>query len=144
MAKTNKLPADVKQECLWIVRGYERRKRDYRLRREEILNSTPDSKGNGGQPGNPVEQAAIHLLKLESHPEVLRMRAVENALKIIGADIKNDKLRDKLRDAVYKNCLSGRKYPYERLDVDGVSRMGFYRQKTAFLLEIAEALGYIA
>ena len=111
------MPEDVKQTCLWLARGYERRKLEYR--------------------SHPPAQPERHARERE------RMEAVEQALVSVGADIQAEEAREQLRKAILLNIESGRAYPYERLGVEGVSRPDFYRRKDRFLADIAAYLGML-
>lgn len=149
------LPCDIKQECLWIVRGYDRRVRQYHEMRQEIIEQSgcpfhtyKDDKGDdqrqyfshGSMPGNPTEQKAFKLDKLEQYPEVQKMRAVEHAELRIGLDLVCEEHRQKLTNAILLNCKSGRKYPFEYLDVPGIGKTNFYDRKNQFLCDIAKYL----
>lgn len=113
-----KMPEDVKQTALWIVKGYDRRLAWYQVQKEKAKT-----------------QRAME--RLEQSPEVTRMRAVEQAAVVIGADIGNDDVRNALRSAILLNCKSGRHYPYERLGELSASRADFYRRKEKFLTAVA-------
>jgi hypothetical protein len=160
----SKLPWDVKQQCLWIVRGYDRTRREYLKARREILEA-------GGGPGTSylvevgkdaagkpkyeerrafmpvahnatrtVENIAMRLDALEKSPECRKMRAVEHARAKIGTGMP-EALRDALQEGVMLNCQNGRKYPFERLYIVGIGRSEFYRIRDAFFLEIAKETG---
>ena len=119
MAK--RLPEDVKQVCLWLAKGYERR-----LAKEQ------DHK----QPGSRRTSKG-------HNREQERLEAVEQALVAVGADIAADEVRRQLREAIMLNVKSGRKYPYELLRLEGVSRSDFYRRKDKFLEDIAGRMGLL-
>ncbi len=119
MAK--RLPEDVKQICLWLARGYERR-----LAKEQ----------------SSVRQGSRRAGK-GSNRERERLEAVEQALVAVGADIAADEVRHQLREAIMLNVKSGRKYPYELLHLEGVSRSNFYRRKDEFLEDIAGRMGLL-
>ncbi|BAL01511.1 hypothetical protein OBV_43120 [Oscillibacter valericigenes Sjm18-20] len=61
MSRKPVLPYDIRQECLWIVRGYDRRVKAYHEARREIIDGVAcgfADKKNGervyrGQPANP-------------------------------------------------------------------------------------------
>lgn len=116
MAKS--MPEDVKQVCLWIARGHERRVLDEK------------SKQRSGT-------------KEDRRKEWERIRAVDMAMESVGADIEAEEVRDMLRKAMELNVRNGREYPYEILGLDAVSRADFYRRKEKFLREIAERLGLL-
>lgn len=137
-----KIPYHIKQEALWIVRGYEVRKRNYAQMRADILNQSVSGAGDGTPHAHnaesQVEQKALQLEKLEKYPEVRKMRAVEYAERQIGQDVLNEDTRNRLREAIIQNCKSGRRYPFERLGVDEFSRRDFYRRKDKFLSDVAD------
>ncbi|MVB12345.1 hypothetical protein CAFE_30790 [Caprobacter fermentans] len=152
-----KLPKDIKQICLWYVRGYDRMVRNYLSRRESVIYSSPcpyatysDGKeecrqyfGHGSIPGNPTESKQEQLEEIEGLPETKRMRSVEQAELSIGDDVQSEEVRQRLRQGVLLNCRSGRKYPFEILNLSEFSRMDFYRRKDRFLIQIAQLSGLI-
>lgn len=155
MSKT-KLPRDIQQQCLWIVRGYERCKRDYNERRRDILEgggakyTTYEVKGEERRaylPGahnasRTTEDKQMQLAGLEQTQSYKQMRAVEHALDRIGAGLP-EMIRDLLKKAIMLNCINGRTYTYERLYTVGISRASFYRYREAFFWDIANELGII-
>lgn len=157
MAKGTKLPRDVQMQCMWIVRGYERNRRDYIQRRRDIIDSGgahwTDVKVNGETqrvylPGThnasrTTEDKQMQLEGLEHTQAYRQMRAVEHARDRIGDGLP-EMIRDKLRDGIMINCCyGGRRYPYEHLAVVGMSRAQFYRCRESFFLDIATELGLI-
>ena len=156
----NRLPDDVKQQCLWIVRGHERREQWYKTERQNILNSSSSGFTTYQQNGIEYRQYApplngyitdipyiktLQLDKLENSVKAQQVRAVNNAIKNIGIDIENKKLREKLVGAIILNCKDRHKFPYERLDLyidknNKISRSAFFRQKDNFFYEIANCL----
>lgn len=152
-----KLPKDIKQVCLWYVRGYDRMVRNYLSRRENIIYSSPcsyatysDGKeecrqyfGHGSTPGNPTENKQEQLAAIEDLSETKRMRSVEQAELSIGDDVQSEEVRQRLKQGVLLNCRSGRKYPFEILNLSEFSRMDFYRRKDKFLQKIAEFAGLV-
>ena len=118
-----RLPEDVKQTCLWLAKGYQRRLQVYR----------DGSYTTGGRRNGKTKAAR----------EVERMVAVEQALVAVGADIEVDELREQLRTAMMLNIESGRRYPYEKLQLDAISRSDFYRRKDKFLEDIATRMGLL-
>lgn len=151
-----KLPWDIKQQILWIVRGYERTRREYTRQRAEILDigggdhftEYIDERGRkcrAALPGSKnasrtAENIALKLAGLENSQSFRQMRAVEHARAKIGAGMPEG-LADALRDAIMLNCKDGRKYPFERLYIVGLGRSEFYRIRDAFFLEIAKEVG---
>lgn len=156
MSRVKALPDDVRGICILIVRGYPRRQKEYKLRRDELMNYTPDNIVTIRDPDNPnderkhegalipsahnasrtAEDITERILGLDTLPETQRMYAVEYAVKRIRRDIPED-MRKKLAQAIFQNCQSGKKYPFKVLDIDGFSERGFYRERDKFLSDIA-------
>lgn len=149
-----RLPRDIQQQCLWIVRGYERCKKEYNARRREILEAGGEHyttyKVNGEErraylpssntASRTTEDKQMQLEGLERTLVFRQMRAVEHARDRVGAGLP-EMLADLLREAIMLNCSDGRKYPFERLYIVGISRAGFYRYREAFFYDIANELG---
>ena len=70
------LEPDVKHICIGIVRGHERRTREYRKQYLEILygGSCPDGQPKGNRTSTPTEDRAGRLMQLEASPEAARIR----------------------------------------------------------------------
>ena len=144
----------MKQQTLWIVRDYERMRREYKRMRRDILDAgganyvTYTENGEERRAYMPSQHSAsrstedrqMQLEGLESSPMVRQLRAVEHAKAKIGKGLP-EMLQDALREAIMTNCQSGRKYPYERLYVVGIGRRDFYYKRDEFLENIAEELG---
>ena len=139
------LPYDVRQECLWIVRGYDRRVKAYHEARRQIIDGTACGDGMPRKPGvgRPAESKAEQLAAIEDWPETQKMRAVERAKLHIGEDIQSEELRQRLAEGIWLNCMSHKRYPYMLLNLPGISEHGFKRRKAAFLSDIAEFLRII-
>lgn len=139
-----RIPYEIKQEAIWIVRGYDMRKRNYERMRSDILNHMTAGAGDGAPHGTGVSdqtaQKAAQIERLERYPEVKKMRAVEYAERQIGQDILSDEVRGRLKNAILQNTKSGRRYPFEKLGLAEFSRMDFYRRKTKFLADVASFL----
>lgn len=160
-----KLPRDVQQRCMWLVRGYDRCRREYIEQRKAII------EGGGGhyttykvkigmKDGKPIyeerrtftggphvasrttEDRELRLESLEKQRWVMEMHALERARDRIGAGLPEE-MRETLKTAIFLNCNNGKKYPFERLYTVGISRRGFYRYKEAFFWDIANELGII-
>lgn len=154
--KASKLPWAVKQQTLWIVRDYERMRREYKRMRRDILDAgganyvTYHEDGEERRAYMPsqhnasrsTEDRQMQLEGLESSPMVRQLRAVEHAKSKIGRGMP-EMLQDALQEAIMTNCQSGRKYPYERLYLTGISRSDFYRIRDTFFENIAEELNLI-
>lgn len=153
MSRKPVLPYDIRQECLWIVRGYDRRVKAYHEARREIIDGAAcgfvDTKAAKGKPsirtymphsggdGRPAENKMEQLAAVENWPETQRMRAVETAKLHIGLDLQNEELRQRLAEGIWLNCISRNEYPFRLLNLLDVSERDFYRRKNSFLMEIA-------
>lgn len=155
----SRMPEDVRQICIELVKGYENRLRKYHERRDQIIKGSPSrfevikdendpddwqkttrfyppSSHSASRTG---EDKALQLLKLEEQPETKRMRAVEQAKLQIGLDLPED-LRKKLTEAILLNCKGGRRYPYSCFYLPGIEKTNFYDRRSDFLRSIAEYL----
>lgn len=121
MSKPKLLYDDVREICIQMVRGYDRRKLNFLRQAAERCKDS------------------LLLADLEEHPETKRMRAVEEAKRAIGLDLP-EVMRAKLVDAIMLNCKSGRRYPYEKLNLDEIAPSEFYAQRNRFLVNIARFL----
>ena len=162
MSRSKALPDDVRQICIQLVRGYDRRVQNYHNQRQEIISGSscrfqvikdkddptdwekntyfyPPSAHNASRTAEDITQ---RLLVLEELPETKRMRAVEQAKLNIGLDLP-DELRRKLAEAIWLNCKSGRRYPYTCFYLAGIEKTNFYDRRTEFLRSIAESLGMV-
>lgn len=158
MTPAQKLPWAVKKRCLLMVADYDRARLECQRRRKEILDAGGERyetyelvsgkkvemarayQPGGGGAGRTTEQIAMRLEALESTSTFKDLRAVEHARARIGAGMP-EMLADKLREAIMINCQSGRRYPFERLFVVGISRSEFYRIRDEFLRQIATERG---
>lgn len=149
-----KLPWAVKQQILWMVRDYDRMRREYKRMRRDILDAGGEHYttyvvngeerrayiSGGHNASRTTEDRQMQLETLEQTPMVKQMRAIEHASARIGKDLP-EMLQDQLRESILLNCQSGRKYTFERLFVVGISRSDFYRIRDKFFGEIAAELG---
>lgn len=115
----------------------------WKLRRHEILagSAAPADgmpRGSGGEHRS-AEDKASRLESLERTLAYRQMIVVEHALTRVSAGLPRA-MAKQLRHALMLNSCNGRRWPYERLALDGISRMGFYRYRNRFLYIIAEEL----
>lgn len=162
MSRTRVLPKDVRDSCLAYVRGYARRREEYINRRAEILSVSTSNVVTIKDPDDPededkhegvilpgshhasrtAEDMAAKIEELEQQPETKRMRAVEYAAGKVGRDLTEDQ-RKMLVNAIFTSCIQGRKYPFERLQVEGMERSCFYDRRMKFLVDIAKYMEMI-
>ena len=141
------LDEDIKQQALWIVRGYKASLRRYMAARQDVILATPCSFGeyfpHSSEVGRPVENMQQALERLERCPDARRVAAVDKAKLLIGEDLQDEELRRKLTNAILLNCESGRNYPFEILGVDGFGKTNFYKRRLEFLGNVANFFGLI-
>ena len=147
MSRTKQMPDNVKQNCICLVKGYARRREEYQSRRRELTGRSSTScvavhTGAEHQATRTTEEITRRILALEERLETRRMRAVEYATERVGLDLGHES-RNLLRDAVIRNCIDGRKYPFERLYVEGMERSCFYDRRRKFLYDIAKYMEMI-
>ena len=87
--------------------------------------------------------AAVEALeKLELHQRARIVRAITVAREQIGADIPNEKEREKLRNAIWLSCQNGRRHNFDTFaGTVACERAQFYRYKNLFLKDIKQSLG---
>lgn len=157
-----RLPEDIKLAAISLVKGYDRRKRDFDAQVRDIIEETAavweeymdvvegketrcrsyDGR-RSGLPGRPTEAKAMRLDKLMHKPETIRMRAVERAYDEIGERYGSREIRKAVSDGILKNCRSGRRWPYEALDLPGITRKEFYKERRKFLWRVARYADFI-
>lgn len=80
-------------------------------------------------------------LSAENEFNLAIIRAIEQNRFIIGADIENDYIRNKLRIAIWESTCNAKEYPYEVWDLPAISRNDFYERKRKFIHDIAADIG---
>ena len=157
-----KLPDDIKQQCLALVKGYKRRVELQRQRRDEILYSSHTFKAEpyvvikegkqvvlgtvlprGNSSVDATYSKAQQLDALEHSANAKSLWAVDQARLTVGYNITDDIIRGKLEKAIWLNCISGRAYPYTIHDLPTIGRDLFYEYKRAFLYQIAINMEYL-
>ena len=111
----NQLPPDCWQQCLWIVRGYERCRDEYETRGREQDNDLM-----------PFRQ----------------MRAVDHALDLAVDDLPLGQ-RQSVRAALMQFCQDGRDFDFNALDELRISKKDICLRRQHLLYEIAAELGLV-
>ena len=145
MSKNQRLPYDVRLECIAYVRGYPRRVQAYNDARSEILsggNSATEGMPRSPGIGRPAESKAEQLAAIENWPETKKMRAVEYAIDRCGRDLESESVRNQLTQGIMRNCQGKHKYSRNRIIVPGISERTFSRRKEQFLFDIATYCGF--
>ncbi|WP_417349669.1 hypothetical protein [Gemmiger sp.] len=136
-----RIPRDVAQAALYLVRGQAEREKRYREQLRAIAGY--DRKTPGGNLARVLpscEEKKRRMCELDNSRDARTMRAIQQAAYDIGADLPMD-ISWKLREAVLNNCRDGRRWRYELLDVPTISRAEFYRRKREFLRDVAQRCG---
>lgn len=153
MAKFRRLQSNTVLAALYMVRGQERRRAEYKARQQEVIHRTgaafvdtetkagtavrvylPRPKGNTS---DTTADKAMEIRELESQRDVQIMQAIDEATAEIGADIKDNTVRTALQKAIALNCSDCRTWRYEALEVPGISRTEFYRRRRRYLEDVA-------
>lgn len=145
MSKSQRLPYDVRLECIAYVRGYPRRVQAYNDARSEILSggrSATEGMPRSPGIGRPAESKAEQLAAIENWPETKKMRAVEYAIDRCGRDLESESVRNQLTQGIMRNCQGKHKYSRNRIIVPGISERTFSRRKEQFLFDIATYCGF--
>lgn len=156
MQNKYKLPKDVYQTVIWIIRGQERREQVYKANKDEILNGGGANyikrynqslksneyiylpKGHSNQSSTEIK--ALALAVLDSTEETKRMKAVINSLNEAASRFYNV---DEIKEAIIKNITDRHLYPYRNLGNLYISEKTFYKTKALFIFLVAEKLNYI-
>ncbi len=155
MNNSQKLPNDVKFTILALIRGQKRRRIKYLQDCDNILNSggahCVTYKTQSGASAlaylpssmsksiSDTERKALALKALNESMDVKVLKTIDEAFETIGSDIPSKEVRNKLQNGIYLNCTS-REYPYEKLELPGISRKSFYKAKYKLLYKIAKEL----
>lgn len=115
-----------KQMTLWYIRGHEDRREQLRQERSRILSETRRD----------ISKQAIQLAELDTTDLGRAVLRLEQDLNEAISDVQNKPLRDKLARSIMLNISGKREYPYERLDLPGISRNAFYRYRGQFIENI--------
>lgn len=136
---------DSRVIVLKYVRKYEEYKAWLAEERKRIMEPGPaqmDGMPHGTTPGDMTAAAVEALEKLELHQRARIVRAITVAREQIGADIPDEKEKEKLRNAIWLSCQNGRKHNFDTFaGTVACERRQFYYYKNSFLLEIKKTLG---
>ena len=149
-----KLPKELYQETLWIIRGQKHREKKYKEKYSDILEGgganyiskrnkdgeeteriyVPSGKGTTQ---SATEIKALALDALENSVETIKMRSVQQALSEIGNDIADDTCKNNLIKALLLNINDRHNFPYEKLYLPKISKKKFYQYKSEFVYLVA-------
>ncbi len=153
-----KLPKDVYQAALWIIRGQQRREKVYRQKRDDILNGggakyityhsmdSDDKKeyraylpaAHSNQSATEIK--ALALAALEDDSETKKMHCVNEALNRVCSDMSDNEAKENLKSALLQNINDRRQYPFRNLHNVYISEKTFYSYKAKFIYLVAQKL----
>ena len=113
--KNYQLPTDVWQQCLWIVRGYERCRKDWLERVQEVGDDFPGFR---------------------------QMRAVEHAFDLVADSFPRGR-RQEVRATLLLFCQDGHGFDFDQLKDLKMTRRGLFGLRQHLLYEIAAELGLV-
>ncbi len=119
---SNPLPRTVWNQCLCLVRDYNRLYEEYECAIHDSP-PPPDGQPKSGGTGDPTGREAIKRVQMS-----IRLRAVENALYIIP---------EEYREGVWDNITKHQQYP------DDAADRTYKRWKARFIKKIAENMYFI-
>jgi hypothetical protein len=94
------------------------------------------SNGHGSGISDKTASSVEKLEKLEQSQIAREIRAVDNALLLVGLDMAKESDAINIRKAIKLNCEDRKGHPYQYLNVIGVSKSDFYRRKEKFLCDV--------
>lgn len=149
-----KLPKDVYQSTIWLIRGHERRVKEYKEKKDDILNGggakyiTYHNKLNGEEaraylPSSGTKQSAtqikaLALVALEADIDTIKMNMVQQALEEVSELISDKKAKEYFKVALLQNINDRRQYPFRNLNNVFVSEKTFYNYKAKFIYLVAQ------
>ena len=140
-----KLSDDLKTTCLSLVKGYDRRVKLYRERREAVLSGNAPAavkiSGNNSIADSTADKAE-KLVKIEELFDTRAMRAVEQAINVAGKELHSDKERQKMIDCIMESCTNGRGFCFAHFDLH-MHKDTFYERRREFLWNIADYLNLL-
>lgn len=151
-----KLPKDVYQTALWIIRGHKRREKKYKQKKDDIINGggakyitykdkltgeearafLPSSHSNQSE----TEIKARALVALEQDSDTHKMNCVQQALDEVSSLIADSEAREYFKVALLQNINDRRQYPFRNLSNVFVSEKTFYNYKAKFIYLVAQKL----
>ena len=139
------MPKHIRDAVVCHCQGYEETREWYDKELQEIdgVHILQDGQPRGTRRPDPTARKALTKVELDSSPRARIMVAIEQARVCIGDDLRNDKLRADLRDAIWESTLQPRAYPYEVWDLPTVYRDDFYERKRKFIFMVAIQAGLI-
>lgn len=154
-----KLPKDIYQATLWIIRGHKRREQEYRQKKDDILNGggakyitytnkRTDEEERAFMPSSHTNQSAteikaLALVALEADSDTNKMNCVQQSLEEVSELITDSEAKEYFKVALLQNINDRRQYPFRNLSNVFVSEKTFYNYKAKFIWLVAKKLELI-
>lgn len=138
-----KLSKQRRRRCIAEIQEYDETVEWYRQMRWQIINASPKPSEvyiDHNSTGRPTEDKQARLERLEAHPRVAGMKAIDDAKQQIGRE-QSDSVRQKLIKAIWTSCIL--EYTFKYAPHEPELHMGpnaFYERRRKFLWNIAERL----
>lgn len=154
MQNKYKMPDDVRETMIRIVKGHDRRKKKLIELEKEICSIGAakyetkgderifQPKGKGGT-SSVVETQADKLMKLHNRFDYKCVKAVDEALAELPIDHYNHELAKKVKECIIASCVYGKKFVFRYSGIAGLERSRFYELRSLFLYLVAKKLEFI-
>ena len=154
MQNKYKVPQDVRETVIRLVKGYERRKRKIAEREREIIALdgarfetlgservyTPSGKGGTS---SPTEIKAMRLAKLHESFDFRCVQAIDEALAALPIRHYPPELAAKIRQTIIISCAIGKKFKFSYSGIVGIEARYFYALRSMFIHTVAKKLDFI-
>lgn len=110
--------------------------------KENIIHSTPraSEKVDNSNISDSTADKVLKCEKIEIDWRFKVVSAIDAAQDRIGWDIENEKLKKRLKSAIWQSCIDGRKNTYESFYLPTIGRSAFYERRLSFISDVANAL----
>lgn len=110
--------------------------------KENIIHSTPraSEKVDNSNISDSTADKVLKCEKIEIDWRFKVVSAIDAAQDRIGWDIENEKLKKRLKSAIWQSCIDGRKNTYESFYLPTIGRSAFYERRLLFISDVADAL----
>lgn len=110
--------------------------------KEDIIHGTPrtSEKVDNSNISDSTVDKVLKCEKIEIDWRYKVVSAIDAAQDRIGWDIENEKLKKRLKWAIWQSCVDGRKNSYELFYLPTIGRSAFYERRLSFISDVANAL----
>lgn len=110
--------------------------------KDDIIHGTPrtSEKVDNSNISDSTVDKVLKCEKIEIDWRFKVVSAIDAAQDRIGWDIENEKLKKRLKSAIWQSCVDGRKNTYESFYLPTIGRSAFYERRLSFISDVADAL----